>query len=128
MTADRDIMARHVGGRIRALREAGGVEAATLAEQLDMSPADLERFESGERRIAPNLLVAMAKLYGVGIDWFFRDAPPDRRSGGFEQGVVVGFLSLPDAPAMMRAFVGIPNWEGRQIVVNFARFVASPTG
>ncbi len=41
---------------------------STLADHLDIAISDLRRFELGEERIAPNLLVSMARLWDVGID------------------------------------------------------------
>ncbi len=127
MASDRDIVARHVGQRIRELREARGIAPRTLADHLDISVAELDRFESGEERIAPNLLGTMARLCRVGIDWFFRDAPPGDHTmiAPSDDDTVGRFMALPEAPKMMRAFIAIPDWEGRQTVVNFARMFAS---
>ncbi len=127
MASDRDIVTRHVGQRIRELREARGIAPRTLADHLDISVAELDRFENGEERIAPNLLGTMARLCRVGIDWFFRDAPAGEHTmiAPSDDDTVGRFMALPEAPKMMRAFVAIPDWEGRQTVVNFARMFAS---
>ena len=129
MASDRDIVVRHVGQRIRELREARGIPPRTLADHLDISIEELARFERGEDRIAPNLLGTMARLCRVGIDWFFRDAPVGDPAlmAPSEDDVVGRFMALPEAPPLMRAFAAIPNWEGRATVVNFARMFASPS-
>ncbi len=97
-----------------------------LADHLNVSLADLAHFERGEWRVAPNLLVAMARLCNVSIEWFFRDAPArERARESQDEEICERFLALPEAHDMMGTFVRIPNWEGRATVLNFARMLAS---
>ncbi len=129
MASDQDIVARHIGARIRELRESKGMSPSTLADHLDIEVADIRRFELGEERIAPNLLVSMARLWDVGIEWFFRDAPASGRAApSTDEELAARFMALTEAQLLMRAFVSIPHREGRVTVVNFARLLASPAG
>ncbi len=102
---------------------------STLADHLDIAISDLRRFELGEERIAPNLLVSMARLWDVGIDLFFRDAHASGQAAASpDEELAVRFMALTEAKMLMRAFVAIPSREGRVTVVNFARMLAAPGG
>ena len=57
-----------VGPRLRALRTRHDVTLATLAERTGISVSTLSRLESGQRRPALELLLPLARAYGVPLD------------------------------------------------------------
>lgn len=57
-----------VGARLRALRRERGMTLADLAEVTAVSESTLSRLESGQRRPALDLLLPLARLYGVPLD------------------------------------------------------------
>ncbi|MCX4850294.1 helix-turn-helix transcriptional regulator [Streptomyces sp. NBC_00893] len=57
-----------VGARLRALRRERGLTLAGLAEVTAVSESTLSRLESGQRRPALDLLLPLARLYGVPLD------------------------------------------------------------
>ncbi len=113
---------------MKELREARAIAPRDIAKYLNISLADLTRFERGEERIAPNLLGQLAELCGVRIDWFFLSAPADGRPiSKNDDEMVARFMKLPETPQLIRAFNAIPSAEGRLVVVTFARMASAPT-
>lgn len=64
-----------IGPRLRALRRDRETTLAALSEQTGVSASTLSRLESGERRATLELLLPLAKAYGVTLDELV-DAPP----------------------------------------------------
>ncbi|WP_194912927.1 helix-turn-helix domain-containing protein [Catenulispora rubra] len=80
MTQEPDVDAI-VRQRIRSLRLARGWTLDSLAARCDLSPSNLSRIETGQRRIALDQLVPIARALGTTIDQLVE--PPD------EAGVVI---------------------------------------
>ena len=57
-----------VGPRLRSLRRARAVTLAQLAEETGISLSTLSRLESGRRKPTLELLLPLAKAYGVPLD------------------------------------------------------------
>ncbi|GAA3713625.1 XRE family transcriptional regulator [Nonomuraea antimicrobica] len=57
-----------VGPRLRALRRDRGITLAALAAATGVSESTLSRLESGQRRVTLELLLPLARTYGVPLD------------------------------------------------------------
>ncbi|RFA14993.1 XRE family transcriptional regulator [Subtercola boreus] len=57
-----------VGARLRALRTARGITLAALSAETGISVSTLSRLESGQRRPMLELLLPLARAYGVPLD------------------------------------------------------------
>ena len=75
MTEDLAHALATVGPRLRALRTEREATLTHLAEETGISVSTLSRLESGERRPTLELLLPLAKAYGVTLDELV-DAPP----------------------------------------------------
>lgn len=58
-----------LGQRIAALRRQAGLNQAELAKQLQVSPSAIGMYEQGRREPALDTLVAMARIFGVSLDY-----------------------------------------------------------
>jgi transcriptional regulator with XRE-family HTH domain len=67
------------GKRIRSLRESRKDTLEDLAEKLNMTWSSLGKYERGERKITPELLEQIAKIYDVPFSYFFGEEtkPPN---------------------------------------------------
>lgn len=74
-TIDLDETLDGVGPRLRTLRSQRELTLAQLAAQTRISVSTLSRLESGERRPTLELLLPLARAYGVTLDELV-DAPP----------------------------------------------------
>ncbi|WP_212824012.1 helix-turn-helix domain-containing protein [Catellatospora sp. TT07R-123] len=75
MAGDLDQALDAVGGRLRALRRQRDVTLADLSAETGISVSTLSRLESGSRKPTLELLLPLARAYGVTLDELV-DAPP----------------------------------------------------
>ena len=68
-----------LGARIAALRKAAGMSQYQLAQELKISASAVGMYEQGRRQPSVDLLVAMAKLFSVSIDFLVTGKPGDNR-------------------------------------------------
>jgi len=106
---------RHVGARLRSLREERGVEQDELARLVSISPRCLENLEQGRERISAELLRKLSRALHAAPATFFE---------GFSvtaQGLVR--LSGDDARAardeerLLKEFARIRDDDARQLVL-----------
>ena len=64
-----------LGARIAALRRASGWNQAELAKQLRISPSAVGMYEQGRREPSAQMLVQMAKVLGVSVDYLLTGMP-----------------------------------------------------
>ena len=75
MADDLDRALSSVGPRLRTLRRQREITLADLSEQTGVSMSTLSRLESGDRKPTLELLLPLARAYGVTLDELV-DAPP----------------------------------------------------
>lgn len=64
-----------LGHRIAALRRDADMSQAELARRLKVSPSAVGMYEQGRREPAAETLVAMAKEFGVSVDYLLTGHP-----------------------------------------------------
>ncbi len=63
---------RHLGSRLRKLRQQSGVSAAALAEAVGTSQQQVSRYENGENKLGAGQLSRIARSLDVPVSWFFQ--------------------------------------------------------
>lgn len=71
MTARRTSIDIFVGLRLREIRRNQGVSQESLAEQINLSFQQIQKYEKGAQRIGAGKLYALAKALGVPVAVFF---------------------------------------------------------
>lgn len=64
-----------LGARIASLRRSAGWSQMELARRLQISASAVGMYEQGRREPAAELLVAMAALFGVSVDYLLTGKP-----------------------------------------------------
>ena len=64
-----------LGARIAALRKNADMSQAELAARLKISPSAVGMYEQGRREPAAEVLVAMAQIFGVTVDYLLTGSP-----------------------------------------------------
>ena len=64
-----------LGARIAALRRAAGWNQAELAQRLQISSSAVGMYEQGRREPSAEMLVRMAKVFGVSVDYLLTGMP-----------------------------------------------------
>lgn len=72
---------KHVGERIRLRRTELGLTQEQLAEALDVSYQQIQKYETGANRISAGRILEIARKLGVDIGFFFEDLPDDGQPG-----------------------------------------------
>jgi DNA-binding XRE family transcriptional regulator len=62
-----------IGNRLRTRRISYGISREALSERLGIDRDDLDLFETGTKRMNANLLLNIAKVLDVQLDYFFQD-------------------------------------------------------
>lgn len=62
---------RYVAGKLRLAREQIGLSQVGVSKALGVSFQQLQKYESGESRIAVGRFYQLVQLYERPIDWFF---------------------------------------------------------
>lgn len=80
-------MMNKYGKYIREIRERNNDTLEVLAKKLDMSFSTLGKYERGERKITPELLEQVARVYEVPLSYFFGEeaaVPVELKRAGVE--------------------------------------------
>ena len=64
-----------LGARIAVLRRGIGMSQGELARQLQVSPSAIGMYEQGRREPSAEILVAMARIFGVTVDYLLTGLP-----------------------------------------------------
>jgi transcriptional regulator with XRE-family HTH domain len=64
---------RHVGKRLRLLRQIREVSMEKLAELVDVAPQQIQKYEVGETRISASRIFELSKIFNVPLSWFYDD-------------------------------------------------------
>ena len=64
-----------LGARIAVLRRAAGLSQGQLAQHLQVSPSAIGMYEQGRREPSADILVAMARTFGVTVDYLLTGMP-----------------------------------------------------
>ena len=73
-----------LGARIASLRREAGLNQAELAQQLQISPSAVGMYEQGRREPSADTLVAMARLFGVSLDYLLTGQAADKDQQALE--------------------------------------------
>ena len=68
-----------LGARIAALRRQAGFSQAELAERLRISASAVGMYEQGRREPAVDILVSLAEIFGVSVDYLLTGKPSAAR-------------------------------------------------
>ena len=89
----------HVGDRIRRRRRALGVSQDRLAEQLDLTFQQVQKYERGANRVSASKLYQIAAALQATIAYFFEGLPDPSQAAGVSEGDAEPFMhELPLTP------------------------------
>jgi len=121
----------HVGARLRLRRKLLGLSQAQLANDLNLTFQQVQKYERGTNRISASTLYAMARLLQVPIAWFFEGLPPTDAATRtdleaiYAVGAVQALLSTPDGLSLARWLSGLEP-RRRRGVLDLMAVLAQP--
>jgi transcriptional regulator with XRE-family HTH domain len=117
-----------VGKRIRAQRRLLGMSQSALAERLDLTFQQVQKYEKGANRVGASRLQRVADCLNVPISHFFDNPVSDDDLSADEARAVrndlVSFLSSDEGIELNRAFAKIRDARTRQKIVGLIKSLA----
>jgi transcriptional regulator with XRE-family HTH domain len=120
---------KHVGARIRTRRLMLGMSQTALAQGLDLTFQQIQKYEKGINRVGASRLQQIAHILRVPVEFFFEGAPgvpggkadaPDAPSLAH----VSEFLATPDGLTLLAGFVKIRSAKLRRSIVELVSYLA----
>ncbi|MBC6904314.1 XRE family transcriptional regulator [Saccharophagus sp. K07] len=71
-----DELDRHIGQRLKKLRQREGISAQALAEAIESTQQQISRYENGHNKLSATQLYRIACALGVPVSWFYQDFTP----------------------------------------------------
>jgi transcriptional regulator with XRE-family HTH domain len=111
---------RHVGSRLRELRNGAGLSQEKLGVALGVTFQQVQKYEKGLNRLGASRLQSAARVLGVPVNTFFDGLPSDAGSGLLPGSAAFDPLRRPpgaDAAALLEAFnrLGDPGLKARVV-------------
>lgn len=74
-----------LGARIAALRRSAGWNQAELAQRLQVSASAVGMYEQGRREPSADMLVMIARVFGVSVDYLLTGSPREPEEDAVEK-------------------------------------------
>lgn len=109
---------RHIGARIRMRRMQLGISQEKLAEALDVTFQQVQKYEKGDNRVGGSRMAAIANTLDVAVGFFYQDLPgtDTTRPQGAEFSLMDEFMASREGLIIAQAFVRIPNPKVRAAI------------
>lgn len=85
-----------IGAKIRLLRKRAGLTQEQLAELLDLTPQQIQKYESGGNRLNTDRLQEIAQLLKVPVQLFFLISDSDNPHSDEEQLLLHAYRTIPN--------------------------------
>ncbi|MBO3761432.1 helix-turn-helix transcriptional regulator [Ciceribacter sp. L1K23] len=119
----------YVGARIRLRRSMLGLSQERLANQLDITFQQVQKYEKGANRVGASRLQAIATILQVPVSYFFEQG--EGASGPVESSPLLSdrftrFVSSSEGLELNRAFLAIDDPKVRRALISLAKSLAGP--
>ena len=118
----------HVGARVRMRRKFLGMSQEGLAETIDLTFQQVQKYERGSNRISASKLYEIAKALKAPVAYFFEGYGENEAVEGFSESeseqFVHGFLMTTEGIELAEAFPRIKNPKFRRRILDLVRTLA----
>lgn len=117
---------KHVGSRVRMRRMMLGMSQSTLADGLDLTFQQVQKYEKGTNRMGSSRLQQIANTLQVPVTFFFENVPGQPRLDGKAPfpAYVTDFFATSDGLALTKAFMQIKDAKLRRSIVDVVEEIA----
>jgi transcriptional regulator with XRE-family HTH domain len=102
---------KYVGARIRMRRLMLGMSQTDLADGLDLTFQQIQKYEKGVNQVGASRLQQIAHILRVPVEFFFEGAP----------GASGAKADAPDAPSLAHVSEFLASPDGLTLVASFAK-------
>ncbi|MFT4074829.1 MAG: helix-turn-helix domain-containing protein [Asticcacaulis sp.] len=115
----------HVGARVRMRRKFLGMSQESLAEVIELTFQQVQKYERGSNRISASKLYEIAKALKAPIAYFFEGYGENEAVEGFSESeseqFVHGFLMTTEGIELAEAFPRVKNAKLRRRILELVR-------
>ena len=120
---------KYVGARIRMRRLMLSMSQSALADGLDLTFQQIQKYEKGINRVGASRLQQIAHILHVPVEFFFEggpDVPGAKADVGDAPSLahVSEFLATPDGLTLVAGFVKIRSAKLRRSIVELVSYLA----
>jgi len=118
----------HVGDRVRMRRKFLGLSQQDLAQTIDLTFQQVQKYERGFNRISASKLYEISRTLKAPVQYFFEGYGENDLADGFSEStseqMVHGFLMTSDGIELASSFPRIGNGRQRRRLVELVRSLA----
>ncbi len=118
----------HVGARVRMRRKFLGMSQEGLAETIDLTFQQVQKYERGSNRISASKLYEISRALKAPVAYFFEGYGEAEDVDGFSESeseqFVHGFLMTTEGIELAEAFPRIKNAKHRRRILELVRALA----
>ena len=117
---------KHVGSRVRMRRMMLGMSQSTLADGLDLTFQQVQKYEKGTNRISASRLQHISQILQLPVTFFFEGLPGQSKAKDDvpSSAYVTDFLATRNGLALTKAFMKIKDAKLRRNIVNLIEEIA----
>jgi transcriptional regulator with XRE-family HTH domain len=117
---------KHVGSRVRMRRMMLGMSQSTLADGLDLTFQQVQKYEKGTNRISASRLQQISNILQVPVSFFFEGTPGQSKAKDDAPSLayVTDFLATRNGLALTKAFMEIKDAKLRRNIVHLVEELA----
>jgi transcriptional regulator with XRE-family HTH domain len=120
----------HVGSRVRMRRLMLGISQEELADALDLSFQQVQKYEKGANRIGASRLEHISRFLQVPVAFFFEGASDASTAAASEQdtrsiALMDKFVSSQEGLRLARSFTQIEDEDVRRRIVDLVQAIGS---
>jgi transcriptional regulator with XRE-family HTH domain len=127
---------KHVGSRLRMRRLMLDMSQTDVADALDLTFQQLQKYEKGSNRISASRLQHLSQILQVPVSFFFEGAPAASGISQAAKGMadapspsyVNDFLATSDGLDLVKAFMCIEDAKLRRSIVQLVEEIAPEDG
>jgi transcriptional regulator with XRE-family HTH domain len=110
-----------------------GLSQSRLADQLELTFQQVQKYEKGSNRIGAGRLHQLSYILDVPVSFFFEGAPkpaglPSRRRDAPSPHYLTDFLATANGQALVKAFMRIKRTAVRRSIVRMLEAIAAEDG
>jgi len=117
---------KHVGSRVRMRRMMLGMSQSTLADGLDLTVQQVQKYEKGTNRISASRLQHISQILQLPVTFFFEGTPGQSKAkdDAPSPAYVTDFLATRNGLALTKSFMKIKDAKLRRNIVNLVEKLA----
>ncbi len=114
-----------VGERIKRRRKLLGKSQTDLANVLNLSYQQVQKYEKGGNRVSASMLWRISQALDVEVDYFFADLLGGRRDNYAQGQTVADPLNDPEAMRLLREFERLPTPDLKRKIIDIVRMMGN---